>query len=694
MVVSVLLAGAGARAQDDFGFSTATEASGGGKAGRSEAALISEVSALAPGQPFTVALQLKHLPGWHSYYVNSANVEDGPSISWKLPEGFQAGPIQWPVPELITMFDEPRQSYSGEVALLVEITPAVALEVGSTITLEAHAQWQICEEVCINEDGKFLLELPVAAAAVPDPARADWFAAARARQPVPPTGWKLSATREGATITLRATPPSGTALPATAAFVATDRFLGPVFPAPVQTEDGALRLSLPIKEKDAFGQALTIGKTLSGQLVLEGGQALTLDAVPLEKAPAPPLPWGKFLGILVAIFFGGLILNLMPCVFPVIGLKIMGFAQQSGQDQKKIILHGLLFTLGVLLSFWLLSGILLAVRESSGADIGWGYQLQNKWFVWGLVMLFLVFGLAMFGVFEFGASATTLGGNLQHKEGLSGTFFSGALATVAATPCSAPILGPAIGTAVTLPAWQFFLAFTVMALGLALPYLLLSAFPRLTEKLPRPGPWMESFKQALAFLLFGAAGYFYWVYSAHIDPDVLYLVIIGFVMVALAFWIFGRWGPMAPVRRRWIARAFALAIGAAGVYATTGPSASDEITWEPWSEARVQELREEGTPVYIDFTARWCATCQQNKKVAYTKEVRDLIKQRGIVLLKADKTKPDPAIEAALAALGRAAIPVNVLYVPGQDDPIITPEVLTPGYLTDLFTNQVSEEKK
>lgn len=679
-----------ARAQDDFGFQELAPEGGGAKKNKTEAALLSEVSAIAPGQPFTVALRLQHPQGWHSYYVNSANVEGAPEIKWTLPEGFTAGPIQWPVAELITMFDEPRQSYSGDVALLVDITPPASVAVGSTVTLKAEAEWQICEDVCVNESGSFSLTLPVAETAASDPAQAAFFQAARAQLPQPPTGWQLTATRMGATIQLHAIPPAGAPWPENVGYVTRDLFVAPVFLAsPQRNEQGGFTLNLPIRTKDAFGEALTVGPSLSGQLLLGQGQALAVENVPIQKAPVPLLPWGTFAGVLFALFLGGLILNLMPCVFPVIGLKIMGFAQQAGQDRKKVILHGLTFTAGVVLSFWVLSGLLWIVRESSGAEIGWGYQLQNKWFVWVLVMLFLVFGLAMFGVFEFGAGATALGGKLQNKEGLAGTFFSGALATVAATPCSAPILGPAMGTAVTLPAVQFFLAFTIMAIGLAFPYLLLSAFPQLTEKLPRPGPWMESFKQALSFLLFGTAGYFYWVYSAHIDPDGQYIVIIGFVMVALACWIFGHWGPLAPVRRRWIARGFALLFAALGVYATTGPSNSDELVWEPWSEARVQELREASTPVYVDFTARWCATCQQNKKVAYTKEVRELIRERGIVLLKADKTKPDPAIEAALAELGRAAIPVNVLYPPGQAEPIITPEVLTPGYLVELFSTHV-----
>jgi thiol:disulfide interchange protein DsbD len=399
-----------------------------------------------------------------------------------------------------------------------------------------------------------------------------------------------------------------------------------------------------------------------------------------------------FLPVLGAMILGGLILNLMPCVFPVLGLKIMGFVQQSGQDKKKIVAHGFAFTIGVLISFWIVSGILFVLRENSTAEIGWGYQLQNKWFVYGLVMLFWVFGLSMFGLFEIGASATSVGGKLQTKEGLGGSFFSGVLATIAATPCSAPILGPAIGTAITLPTAQFFIAFTGMAFGLALPYLLLSLFPRLIDMLPRPGAWMESFKQAMSFLLIGAAAFFFWVYMDHVEPDVLMLVLVGMVLIAMAGWIYGRWAtPFRSTKARTIGRVLTLVFAALGFYLASGPYKG--LAWERWSQGKVDDFLAKDTPVYVDFTAKWCATCQLNKKVAYNDEVVALFKERGIVALRADKTRPDPEIDAKVAEFGRAAIPVNVLYVPGKD-PIVTPEILTPGYMKDLITREVPLPEK
>jgi thiol:disulfide interchange protein DsbD len=300
-----------------------------------------------------------------------------------------------------------------------------------------------------------------------------------------------------------------------------------------------------------------------------------------------------------------------------------------------------------------------------------------------LLLLMFILGLNMFGLFEIGASATSVGGKLQSKSGHSGSFFSGVLATVVATPCSAPFLGVAIGAAMALPAYQFFPSFGAMAAGLAAPYLMLSLFPHLVEKLPRPGAWMESFKQAMSFLLFATAGYLLWVYSGLIGQENLLAPLLGLSLIAAGAWIYGRWN--LPHKSGKV-RATALALTA--LFAISGavmalPKKADEL-WQPWSEETVEELLSEDTPVYIDFTAQWCLTCQVNKKVAYTDEVIALAMKKGIVFLKADKTRPNPAVEKKLQELDRSAIPVNVLQIPGEE-PIITPANLTPGYLKELF---------
>jgi thiol:disulfide interchange protein DsbD len=300
------------------------------------------------------------------------------------------------------------------------------------------------------------------------------------------------------------------------------------------------------------------------------------------------------------------------------------------------------------------------------------------------MLLMFVLALNLFGVFEIGASATSAGGSLQSKHGLEGSFFSGVLATVVATPCSAPFLGVAIGAAIALPAAQFFAAFAFMALGLSLPYLVLSVFPKLIDLLPRPGAWMESFKQGMSFLLFATAGYLLWVYGGLIDLENLLDPMLGLSCIAIAAWVYGRWSlPHRKKSVRLAALAFTLAFAAAGFLLAKPPKPS-AIVWQPWSLETQQELLDEGTPVYIDFTANWCATCQLNKKRAYPREVAELMKQKGVVALKADKTKPNPEIDKAIGGYGRGAIPVNVLLAPGRE-PELLPELLSADHVIEAL---------
>ena len=639
----------------------------------SEAQLTAEVRSIAPGSSFTVALKLTHPEAWHSYYQNSGGVELAPAIQWTLPKGFSAGPIQWPTPQVKDGFFGKSFIYPGSPVFLTEITAPTTLTIGGTVTLTADATWQICKESCINEERSLALNLPIAAAVEKDPAVAELFDQARSSQPARPSGWNFTATPAGNDIILRVKPAAGAELPDD--FVPDQPFLKSASSGGSITPDGdEWVIRLPRAFKDVLENDITQGHEFSGILTGKFPVAMPLTRISAAHDPVPAaLPFFKFLPVLGGMLLGGLILNLMPCVFPVIGLKIMGFVQQAGADRRKIALHGVAFALGVIVSFGVLSGILFTAR----ASFGWGYQLQNPWVVLSLMLLMFVLALNMFGVFEIGTSATSVGGSLQTKQGFVGSFFSGVLATVVATPCSAPFLGAAIGAAIALPAIQFFTAFGFMALGLALPYLVLSIFPKLITLLPRPGPWMESFKQAMSFLLFATAGYLLWVYAGLIDSDNLLGPIFGLCSIAIACWIHGRWNlPHEQKRRRIAALALSLAFAAGGLILAKPPQPS-ALEWQPWSLEKQEALLDEGKPVYIDFTAKWCATCQVNKQRAYTTEVVKLMKEKGVVTLKADKTKPNPQIEQALQKYGRSAIPVNVLLESGEE-PIILPELLSP----------------
>jgi len=657
----------------------------GGNTPATKAELFSEARAIAPGSTFTLALKLDQPEGWHSYYKNSGGVEQSPAIQWKLPQGFSAGPIQWPVPAVKDGYFGKSFVYLGSPAFLVDITAPAVLQTKENVTLTASATWQICSDLCRDENQTLTLTLPVVAKLEKAPENANLFANARASQPVMPTNWQISAQPKDGDILVRLVPSSALENDPTD-FIPDQPFVQAASDGgSIRHEDGVWLIRLKRVTKDAFDKPVAMGASVSG--ILLGKQPIRIQdtAIAAMETISQSLSFSRFLRILGGMLLGGMILNLMPCVFPVIGLKIMGFVNQSGSDRKKIAMHGLTFTLGVLVSFGVLSGILFAARSAAGADsIGWGYQLQNPWVVFTLMLLMFVLALNMFGVFEVGIGATSIGGSLQSKHGLSGSFFSGVLATVVATPCSAPFLGPAIAVAIGLPAFQFFTAFGAMAVGLALPYLVLSIFPGLVGFLPRPGVWMESFKQGMSFLLFAAAGYLLWVYAGQIEGDNLLGPIFGLCCVAVATWIHGRWN--LPHRKRGTrTAAFVLAIlfAATGVFLAKPPQPS-ALVWEPWSEQRVTALLDEGRPVYIDFTAKWCATCQANKLHAYTSEVVALMKKKGVATLKGDKTRPNPQIEAALQKFGRSAIPVNILLTPGKE-PVILPELLTPGSLLEVL---------
>jgi thiol:disulfide interchange protein len=411
-------------------------------------------------------------------------------------------------------------------------------------------------------------------------------------------------------------------------------------------------------------------------------------AVAEAAPPTPQAPQENLALYLLFAFIGGLILNIMPCVFPVLAIKVTSVVGQAHDDKGKVLMHGLAYTLGVLVCFWALDGILIAAN-AGGAKRGWGFQFQEPWFVFGVILVMLVFGLNMAGVFEVGTSAVGVGGNLTSKSGLKGSFFSGLFATVVATPCTAPFLANALTFALSLPPLGSLGIFSCIGLGLAAPYLVLGIFPSLLKKLPRPGAWMESFKQSMSFPMLGAAAYFTWVLLALVSPENGRNILLSLVIIGMACWIYGRWSTISkptPVRIR--ALVISLAFFLFGLWlanpkleaAKTEASESSEpngLTWKAWSPETVAQLRVENKPVYIDFTAAWCLTCQVNHRVYSNADLIEDFRKHDVTLMKADWTKPDERIEKALADLNESAVPVNILYVPGRDKPVVLPKTLT-----------------
>jgi len=661
------------------------------KKGAVAAELVPAVAAVQPGRAFDVALRLAHDPHWHTYWIFPGTGLPT-SIQWTLPPGWRAGPIQWPVPHVLT--DSTGMiignGYDGETFLLVTLTPPADLAPGASVALKAAVTWLMCKDVCMPGEAALDLTLPVGAG--PPPPDAQWgpkLAAARDQLPRAPDGWQVSAGRFGDAVTLTVRPPGGQVIaPADLHFFAEDGLVAFDQPQTGSAAGLAVGLKLPIDPdgpKDA--------NRLRGVLALAKGPVpgIAID-VPLGAATAGSSSTlaapasGGLGGTLVLAFVGGLILNLMPCVFPVLGIKILGFVNQAGADRRKVTLHGLVFVLGVLISFWVLAGVLIALR-AGGRELGWGFQLQEPGFVFALAVLLLVFALNLSGLFEFGLSAMGVGAGLQMKSGYSGSFFTGVLATVVATPCSAPFLAPALGAALALSAVESITVFTVIALGLSVPYLLLSLFPHAVKLLPRPGAWMETFKQLMAFPLYATVGFLVWVLAGQTPDTGLLLVLFGLVLVAMAAWAYGRWTqPAASPGRRRVGAAFAAVLLAAGAAVGYPARISTEIVWEKWSPDAVTRLRGEGKTLYVDFTARWCATCQSNKALVFSSgRVRAELKRHGVVLLRADWTNKDPQITETLASFNRSAVPFDLIYAPGRADPIILPELLTPDIVLNAL---------
>jgi thiol:disulfide interchange protein DsbD len=659
-----------------------------------KASLVATETSVAPGRAFTVALRLDHEHEWHTYWINPGTGYPT-SLTWELPEGWTAGEIQWPTPHVVKdrKGNITGNGYENVTYLPVTLTPPADARPGEIVTLRAFAEWLMCADVCIPGEARVALDLRIAAEP-PAAAGGQGAEAAAALRSLPQDvpGWQLAATRSGQTITLHLKADEGASPtePEGLWFFASDGFIQYDQPQTVRAGGpGEYFLDMPVAQ--AADQATT---RLVGVLARKASwlpdaevPGMRIDLPIAAAAPGATTesastgsPAG-LAGTLALAMLGGLILNLMPCVFPVLGIKILGFVNQAGSDRSRVIMHGLVFTLGVLLSFWALAGA-LAILRAGGDQLGWGFQLQSPGFVYALTLVLLVFALNMSGVFEFGLGATGVGSNLQTKSGYTGSFFTGVLATVVATPCSAPFLAPALGAALALPTGQSFAIFTAIALGLSAPYLLLSIFPQAIRILPRPGAWMETFKQFMAFPLYATVAALIWVLAGQVNEGGMLMALLGLVLVALGIWIYGRWNaPGASAGRARFGLVAGLLALSAGLWTGWPRSAAPgDIVWEPWSTEAVARLRAEGRPIYVDFTARWCATCQTNKKLVFgSEEVREVFADRNVATLKADWTNRDAAITAELAKWNRSAVPFNLIYLPGKPEPEVLPELLTPS---------------
>ena len=632
---------------------------------------------VAPGGQVYAGLVVTLDDKWHVYWINAGDSGNPPTITWTLPTGVTAGSMQFPAPSRLPLGPLMDFGYEDEVTFPVAIKVAPNVPSGP-IHLDAKITWLVCREVCIPGKAHMGLDLNVTTGAPPT-VNSGPIAEALDNIPRPLPANMHFAVLAGKTdfvVSLITGKPQPTA-----------EFY-PFEPDQIQNaadqgieglKDG-IRLRIP-----RAAELTALPATLHGVFKLSDTESydVTAPTMPGEVArlapPVPNAPGGPitFISALGLAFIGGIILNLMPCVFPVLFLKGLALMQSSGEERSRLRGHGLVYTLGILVSFWLIVGALLLVR-AGGSQAGWGFQLQSPVFLTLLASGIFFFALSLAGLFDIGLSLTSAGGELAQKQGYTGSFFTGVLATVVATPCTAPLMGAAIGFALAQPAWVTFGVFTALGLGLAFPYLLLSAQPAWTRILPRPGAWMEVFKQITAVIFFATVIWLTYVYGAlyAAGGQGVYRValLLGcFLVLAVAGWVLGRWPA------QWKGTLAAIVLAAVALSLPLHQPTDKTLVWAPYSQAAVDQARAAGHPVFIDFTAAWCLSCQVNERaVLKSADVQRQFSSRNVTLLKADWTSYDPEITRELASVDRSGVPTYVIYPSGLNSHAdVLPELLT-----------------
>ncbi|MFN4087722.1 MAG: protein-disulfide reductase DsbD family protein [Alphaproteobacteria bacterium] len=673
-----------------------------------EAQLVAERDAV-PGETLRLGLRLRHEPKWHSYWSNPGDSGLPTEIDWSLPEGWRAGEIEWPAPHRLPSGPFVNYGFKGEFVLPVAVTVPADAQPGSSVRIEAHASWLACADICIPEEAALAIDLPVAGAApAADPRWQDLFERARREAPQP-APWDAAVDGDAETLLLRVD----------AAGLRRDRLSDVYFYAfdPEAVEHaGAQRLAV-----DADGLTLAIPRGIAkgrpvgpieGVLVLEktldGGtarQAFTLAAAVGSVAmptfaAAGAVPGGGSatgsVGLLQAVILalgGGLLLNLMPCVFPVLFIKALGIARLGAGERREVRLHGLVYTAGVLATFGLLAGGLIAL-QASGAVVGWGFQLQQPVVILLLAYLMTLIGLNLAGLFDITGGAN-LGAGLAARPGHRGAFFTGALAVIVATPCTAPFMGVALGFAVTQPPTIALAVFLALGLGMALPFLALSLFPALAGLLPKPGPWMEGFKQFLAFPMFATAAWLVWVLAQQAGPTGVIVALGGMLLLAFGAWA---WSLAPAGTARLAGRAVGVAAFAGALLLARFPmqrpaqagvvvAGDGAVAWERFDPERIAGLRADGSAVLVNLTAAWCITCQVNERVALSSDkIGAALRSAGVVALKGDWTNGDPVITRYLSEFGRTGVPLYVLYpADASGTPTVLPQLLTEAIVLDAL---------
>jgi len=679
-----------------------------------DAELVAEMTGIAPGQDTWVALRLDHMENWHTYWKNPGDAGRATEITWTLPEGVTAGDIVWPTPKRIELpADLVDFGYENEIFLLVPLSIPASYQ-GESLDITANAQWLECEDICIPGGAVVSLSLPVmdATQITPNEQWVEAFSLTRASIPTSNVSFDstFSISEGNLNILVQATEAVFADASEISFIPGEHRVFNYVSPQEITyqlsslqlTQEHHPRLSAAPEEitglllvTDESGQQISfeIAATPDGISASDLGGLLAANAEGITNATA--VSEMNLLLVFAFALLGGLILNLMPCVFPVLSLKVLSLASNSKSSQQEKRLHGLAYTAGVIVAFLILASVLLSL-QAGGALIGWGFHLQSPWFISLLIFLFFIMGLSMSGVVEFGTSIMGVGTELQDKEGYTGSFFTGILASVVASPCTAPFMGAALGFAFTQTASIALTVFVALGLGMALPFLLVSFNPTLSKLLPHPGKWMLTFKQILAFPLYATAVWLLWVLGNQTGTDGMALVIACCVLLAAAAWLYQRRHDIQSAFWRYanaliILLCLAVTIGVVRSplleTQTIASGISEDAAYEAYSDARLAELRSNGQPVFVNMTASWCITCLVNEKVALNSEaVITALAENNITYLKGDWTNNDPEITEVLRRYETSGVPLYLIYPSDPSLPAeVLPQILTTGVVLDAI---------
>lgn len=664
-----------------------------------KAELLADTNAIVPGKPFAVGLLLRMAPHWHTYWKFSGDAGLPTELNWKLPPGWKTGQIQWPIPlKTIDPGDIETYGYENEVLLMQEITPPSKID-SSSVKLAGEANWLVCEKICIPGSATLQLDLPVASTS--QPANADLFARYQRLLPQKWPGANVASaawSRAGSDVRLKITSETLARYPAIDFFPLPpqDTIVG--HPAVESRNNNEIVLRIPLESAPKNLSSMAGLVVFSQQPNGDDRAAWRITTAPPTVASAArPAPARGIFTFLLFGFLGGFILNLMPCVLPVISLKIFGFIQQAGQSRQKILRSGIAFSVGIFAWFIALALLLIALK-GAGRDVTWGgFQFTNPYFVLVLSAIVLVFALNLFGVFEISLPQSLTRSLLSTSErrDLLGSFFQGVFATVLATPCTAPFLGTALGFAFTQSAVIILAMFVAVAAGMSAPYLLLSAQPAWMRFVPKPGPWMLHLKQFMGFLLLATLLFLLYVLGAQRGLEGAIWASCFLLVISLACWMKGAFVvPTASLTKRTLVLVLMLMLMlGGGIYfigdkfqSTKIASANSHLPgdWQAFTPERLQAELAQGRTVFVDFTAAWCLTCKFNEaNVLESQDVREAFQRNGIVKLKADWTNGDPVITRLLQQFGRPGVPLYVLYPAKNEEPIVFPELLTKSMLLD-----------